>query len=122
MNRPATSVQRWDAGSGTVLATLVIAAIFAAGFLLSALALAHQSRWRVQTAVDMAALAAAGAWRSGLEPCQIAIDALQRNSAALRDCELRPGGQVKISGVIEVNLLGTHQVVGNALAGPRPPP
>jgi len=110
-----------ERGSGTVLAIMLIAGIFAAGFLLTALAVTQQTRWQVQTAADLGAIAGASAWRTGFNPCDTAREVVNRNASELINCELRPFGTVKITASLQLNLLGGHRITAYAVAAPRGP-
>ena len=109
-----------ERGSGTAWALMLVMGIFAAGYLVIALALAHQARWQVQTAADFGALAAATAWRTGFDPCSIAQQTVVRNGGELANCQFGPNGQMKVTATLRVNLIGPHHVTANSIAGPRP--
>ena len=111
-----------ERGSGTVVALMLIVAVFAAGYLLSALAVTHQARWHAQVAADFGALAGAGAWRTGFDPCETAGAAVTRNSGHMSNCELRANGAVRVTANISVNLIGARTVTARSSAAPRPPP
>ena len=108
-----------EKGSGTAWALMLVMGIFAAGYLVIALALAHQARWQVQTAADFGALAAATAWRTGFDPCHIAQATVAHNGAEMNSCQFGPNGQMKVTANIRINLIGTHQIIAHSIAGPR---
>ena len=109
-----------ERGSGTAWALLLLLGIFAAGYLVIALAQAHQARWQVQTAADFGALAAATAWRTGFDPCPVALETVARNRAELTTCQFGPNGQMKVTATIRINLIGPHHLSAHSIAGPRP--
>jgi secretion/DNA translocation related TadE-like protein len=111
-----------ERGSGTVVALMLIVAVFAAGYLLSALAVTHQARWHAQVVADLGALAGAGAWRTGFDPCETAGAAVVRNKGQMSGCELRANGAVKVTANISVSLIGARTVTARSIAAPRPPP
>jgi secretion/DNA translocation related TadE-like protein len=93
--RPAASRER---GSGTVLLLAVVGVLAVVAAAIGLLAAAQGARGRAQTAADLAALAAASAWRDGWgDPCGVAAVAVRRNGARLTDCEALPGGVVEVA-------------------------
>jgi len=117
----AARLNRGEEGSGTLLAVLLITGIFAAGVLLTTIAVAHQAHWRVQTAADLGAIAGATAWQTGFEPCLTAGETVERNGSTLINCELFGTGGVKVTAQRELGLLGVRQITATARASPRLP-
>jgi len=111
-----------ERGSGTMLATMLISGLFAAGLLLISLAVAHQARWQAQLAADLGALAAASAWRTGFDPCEIAMRTVELNRAVIPEkaCVPQAYGQVRVSVVYRFEFLGPRQAKAYSVAGPRP--
>jgi len=116
----ATESHHAEAGSGTALALGLMGAVAMIGLFLSSLTTATQTRWQAQLAADLGAVAGATALRHGFDPCEIAREAVARNLAVYRTCELQPYGQVVVSVAVELNqFLGFRQISATARAGPR---
>ncbi|MCL1800143.1 MAG: flp pilus-assembly TadE/G-like family protein [Promicromonosporaceae bacterium] len=110
-----------EAGSGTILALMVVFVAFVAGVALIGLGTARHTRWQAQTAADFGALAGASALRTGFEACAVAAAATARNQGSLVNCEILSLGRVRVDAVVPMRWLPGWQAVGSALAGPRPP-
>jgi len=98
MAEVVTRVRRGDQrGSGTVLVLAVVGVLTLVAVVLGLLAAAQGARGRAQSAADLAALAAAGAWRDGWgDPCAVAAVVVRRNGARLADCDALAGGIVTV--------------------------
>lgn len=116
-----------DRGSGTVLVLGLVAVVLVLTAAVAALARGQGARVSVQTAADLAALAAAEsiAIPSGVvlpsegpatEPCALAGDVAARNGAALTRCTVIGGGVVEVT-ASRPTLAGA--ATATARAGPR---
>ena len=109
-----------DSGAGTTLgATLALALLLLMALILS---LGHAAAAAAQaaTAADLAALAAADAYR-GLTlgaPCHLAASVSQRNGAVLQDCTLASDLSVEVKVTMDTAL--PWPALGRARAGPPP--
>lgn len=112
-----------ERGAGTVLVLGIAAVVIVLGLALAAIGAAQQTRGTAQAAADLGALAAAGAMRHGLDPCEVAGEAVARNRAQLASCTPEGGGVVALS---VTKVLGAApawaggQAGARARAGPRP--
>lgn len=111
--------RRTEEGAGVVLAIgvvllLVALAVTSAGAV--ALIAAHR---QAQSAADLAALAGAGAVRSGREGCAEAERIAAANGADLTRCA-SASGVIEVVVDVEVGLVGAWTLSGRARAGPGP--
>lgn len=115
-----------ERGSGTVLALALVAAALVLALALAALGAAQRGRGTAQAAADLGALAAATAWRHGLDPCAVAAEAVRRNGAGMAACRPEDRGAVRVDATVTV--VGPAPASGSgwgaaraaARAGPRP--
>ena len=118
-----------EAGSGTTLALGVIALLLLAMAIATAIGQLYLAQVRLQTGVDLAALAGAGHSPSALlEPpggagsgaaCQMASRAATLNDVTVDSCEVR-AGDIWVTGSRTVTLWfgATYNVGARARAGP----
>jgi secretion/DNA translocation related TadE-like protein len=118
-----TGHPRDQTGSAALLAVALIGCLVLAALLATAVGGVVTDQRRVESAADLAALAGAGAARSGLDGCAAAASTARRNGAVLSEC--RSDGDVvtvavrRVSGLRLVRLVGEDlTVVGRARAGP----
>lgn len=114
---------RGERGSGTVLAvgTIAVALTATVGALAvcSALLAAHTAR----SSADLAALAAAGAWVDGSDPCLAARGITEAQGTELTACTVQGDGRVRVctSSPVPLRLRGVtpERAHGEAMAGPE---
>lgn len=109
-----------DSGAGTTLAAGLAVAVLLLMTLVLGLGQAVAAAARAATAADLAALAAADAYR-GLKhgaPCQIAAFVSQRNGADLQECTLASDLSVQVK--VSVSTALPWPAHGRARAGPPP--
>jgi secretion/DNA translocation related TadE-like protein len=116
MNQPWQGAR--EQGSGTILAIVLLAVVFAFGMFAVAIASAHETRWQAQIAADLGAIAGATALRTGFNACEIAGQTVVRNHASLVSCAVHPFGQVVVSVQKNLSSWGAG-ASASALAGPR---
>lgn len=102
-----------------MLATLLIGVIAAVAAFVGALGGVVADQRRVESAADLAALAAAGALQTGADACAAASAVARRNGALLRSCR-RSGEVVRVEVVRATRVvLGRGvRVSAQARAGP----
>jgi secretion/DNA translocation related TadE-like protein len=118
---------RGDAGSASIwvlAAALLLVVVGAAGTLRG---LAVLARHRVESAADLAALAAAARIGLGTDFCARAADIAARNGARLRSCrvDLDPDGRsgsvrVVVETLVRLPVAGDRRVTASARAGRDP--
>ena len=109
---------RAESGSASVLAVVVVAVLTAAAVLVSAFGGVVADQRRVESAADLAALAAAGALQVGGDPCQAAGSSTARNGARLAEC-LVTGEEVTVRVTRSRVVLGhSLELTGRARGGP----
>ena len=108
-----------EQGAGTALALALVAAIAAVAVLLGAVGLVLDTRRRVASAADAAALAGADVALGNATgiPCDRAADVAGANGVALEGCE-QAGDLVRVTASAVVLGLPVRAV---AVAGPPPP-
>ena len=110
-----------DRGAGTVLAAGLALAMLVLMMLVLGLATAAMAAGKASTAADLAALAAADAFR-GLSvgsPCRVAAEVASANSATLVACTELPGSNsVQLKVTVKTTL--PWPAYGQARAGPPP--
>ncbi|MDO5753396.1 Rv3654c family TadE-like protein [Arthrobacter sp.] len=109
-----------ESGAGTMLATGLALAVLLLMALLLGLGQAAAAAARAATAADLAALAAADAYR-GLSqgaPCQLAAEVSERNGATLHECTLAGDRSVQVRVSVGTSL--PWPAHGSARAGPPP--
>lgn len=122
-----TATGHADRGSGTVLVVGLVAVVLVLAVTVGALARGQGARAGVQTAADLAALAAATsiAVPSGVvlpaagpaaEPCALAGEVAGRNGADITRCAVLGGGVVEVT-ASRPTLTGA--ATATARAGPR---
>lgn len=110
--------RRDDRGSGTVLLLAIVGVLGLVAVVLGLLAAAQNARGRAQSAADLAALAAASAWRDGWgDPCAVAAEAVRRNGGRLVACDALAGGVVT---VVAAARSPAGAATADARAGPVP--
>lgn len=108
-----------EQGSATVLGTMFIGLLTVVAMLIAALAGVVTDQRRVESAVDLAALAAAAALQAGRDPCAAAASVGRRNGASVLSCRVR-GDIVTLEAARRArSVLGrTVRVTASARAGP----
>ena len=109
-----------ESGAGTILAAGLALAVLLLMALVLGLGQAAAAAARAATAADLAALAAADAYR-GLSqgaPCQLAVEVSQRNGATLQECTLAGDRSVQVR--VSVGTALPWPAHGSARAGPPP--
>jgi secretion/DNA translocation related TadE-like protein len=111
------TVQR---GSAAVLAVVLVTVLAAAALLVSSVGGVVADQRRVESAADLAALAAAGAVQAGHDPCFAAATSARRNGARLAACSLT-GEEVTVR-VTRRRVVLRHvvELSGRARGGPVP--
>ncbi|WP_269471692.1 Rv3654c family TadE-like protein [Cellulomonas fimi] len=105
-----------ERGSGTVAVLGVVAVALVLAATLGVVAGGQARHVEAQAAADLAALAAATAWRSGVaDPCGTAARVVARNHARLVSCTLGTGGVARVSTARDTAL---GALVAGARAGP----
>ncbi len=107
--------RRGEEGAGVVLVIGVVALLVALSVVCSGAAALVAGHRRAQVAAELAALAGAGADRSGLDPCAAAGRIAVANGTGLAACS-DASGVVEV--VVEVEVMGTWMLSGRARAGP----
>jgi len=109
-------------GSATLLAVSVLGLLLLVGAALAVVAVMVHAHRVAQSAADLSALAGAGAWGRGHDPCTVAAAVAADNGASLTSCTVE-GLEV----VVGVNVAGphwlgqTHDLAAAARAGPARP-
>lgn len=80
---------RGERGAGTILVVVLIAILVIAATAAMVVVGWFGAGRKAQEAADLAALAGAGAYQSGGEPCEAAKSAADKNGAELTACEFR---------------------------------
>ncbi|ROR73206.1 Rv3654c family TadE-like protein [Bogoriella caseilytica] len=115
------ALARGDRGSGTVLAVALVGVLAACALAVASVGAAVDARGRAQAAADLAALAAASSLYEigGPDPCVVAAQLAQLNSAELRSCTVR-GHEVEVTATVTAQLPGrlAAHVEAQARAGP----
>lgn len=109
-----------ESGAGTMLAAGLALAVLLLMALVLGLGQAAAAAARAATAADLAALAAADAFR-GLSqgmPCQLAAEVSERNGATLQECMLAGDRSVQVRVSVGTSL--PWPAHGSARAGPPP--
>jgi secretion/DNA translocation related TadE-like protein len=98
-----------ERGSAAVLATVLIGLLVVVSMFVGALGAVVADQRRVESAADLAALAAAAALQSGVDACAAAGSVARRNGARLRSC--------RVSGdLVAVEVMrGARVVLGRAV-------
>lgn len=109
-----------ERGAGTVLAAALALALLLLTVMVLWLGQAAAAAGKAATAADLAALAAADAYRglSAGDPCQVAADVSARHGATVLDCTLVGAGSVQITVAVRTSL--PWPASGRARAGPPP--
>jgi secretion/DNA translocation related TadE-like protein len=108
-------------GSATVLAVVLVAVLATAAVLVACVGGVVADQRRLESAADLAALAAAGAAQAGESPCFAAGTSARRNGARLASCAV-DGEVVTVRVVRSRVVLGRAiQLSSRARAGPAPP-
>ncbi|MEO5710339.1 MAG: Rv3654c family TadE-like protein [Nocardioidaceae bacterium] len=111
---------RPERGSATVLAVVLVAVLAVAALLVASVGGVVADQRRVESAADLAVLAAAGAAQAGDNPCFAAATSARRNGARLASCAL-DGEVVTVRVVRSRSVLGRPvELSSRARGGPTP--
>lgn len=128
-HRPALRLQR-EHGSGTVAALSIIAALLLLTLVVHAVSAAAVAKAQTARAADLAALAAADTARGlhSADPCTVAEQVSERNSAVLETCEVggdhpaevrvRTSRSFSVAGLPQQLALPELRAASSARAGP----
>ncbi|MGO2540801.1 Rv3654c family TadE-like protein [Specibacter sp. AOP5-B1-6] len=113
---------RGEEGAGTVLAAGLALAMLLLMALVLGLGQAAVAAAKAATAADLAALAAADAYRGLVpgEPCRIAADVAMRHGAELLACTLAGDLSVQVQVQGAASVMVPWQASGKSRAGPPP--
>jgi secretion/DNA translocation related TadE-like protein len=115
----ASAGRHGERGSAAVLATVFVGLLAVVAVFVAALGGVLADQRRVESAADLAALAAAAALQSGADPCAAARAVGHRNRASVVSCRVA-GEVVTVTAMLGARLvLGrTVRVTADARAGP----
>lgn len=113
--KTASENQYPEAGSGTVLALTIIAALLVVTVVIAGLIGAVSANRRASAAADLSALAAADAYRGLTEgdPCAVAADLAARHGAHLESCTF-PDRPETVEVTVAVPVAGPMGILGPA--------
>jgi secretion/DNA translocation related TadE-like protein len=116
-----------DRGAAVVWVLVCGAVLMVFALAIAARTVAVFARHRVETAADLAALAAAARIGVGGDPCASAAEIAARNRASLAACAVAvdPGGRsgtvrIRVVEHVRLPLVGTRDVTATARAGRLP--
>lgn len=113
--KTASENQYPEAGSGTVLALTIIAALLVVTVVIAGLIGVVSANRRASAAADLSALAAADAYRGLTEgdPCAVAADLAERHGAHLESCTF-PNRPETVEVTVAVPVAGPMGILGPA--------